>query len=230
MDQDQSENTQAMRTEAESNRGVEWFLGVIVALLLAVVAVPGIKPVEELTLEQSTVRGFEELLVLARDEAVRTGADHIVFFEAGEGAGSAVEGMTSRAMVWLIRDRNGDARGTADEVIASVPVNQKANIDWGTRFATRPAIGDVASELAGPLSFAVPQAEGQVPALVFRQDGTPVATGSGGDARGSSGSGAGTVYLRSSTRDYAVVLSPWGDIDVQVWDDAKSAWQIASAH
>jgi hypothetical protein len=43
-------------------------------------------------------------------------------------------------------------------------------------------------------------------------------------------SGAGIVYLKSTTRDYALVLSPWGDIDVQVWDNFSSSWRLMTVH
>jgi hypothetical protein len=49
-------------------------------------------------------------------------------------------------------------------------------------------------------------------------------------AKSTGASGAGIVYLKSTTRDYALVLSPWGDIDVQVWDNFSSSWRLMTVH
>lgn len=229
MDQPTENATQPVGTAPRSKRDVEWFLGIVVALLLVVVAVPGIKPIEQSVLDDATVRGFEGLLLLARDEAVQTGDDHIVFFDSGKGSDPSIEGAPSEVMAWLIRDRDGDGRPSEAEYVASVPIDANGSVGWGSRFATQPAIGDIATTLMGPLSFGSRRANGEASALIFRQDGAPILAGSAEGADDTSNSSAGTVYLQSTTRDYAVVLSPWGDVDVQVWDDITASWQLATA-
>ncbi len=66
---------------------VEWLLGVAIALMLAVAAIPGVRPLADRDPANATARGLEGLLRLARDEASQTGEDHIVFFEHAAGGG-----------------------------------------------------------------------------------------------------------------------------------------------
>lgn len=230
MDPSQEEMTQVDETAAQPKRNVELFLGIVVALMLAVAAIPGVKQTPKAIFDDPTVRGFEGLLLLARDEAIQTGDDHIVFFEAVTLPVSDEAPLSKQPMAWVIRDRDGDGRGSPAEYVASVPADSSGSVEWGTRFATHPAIGDVAHTLSGPLSFDASKSSGQSAGLVFRKDGGPVVNGTSKDPDSVTGTGAGTVYLRTLTRDYAVVLSPWGDVDVQVWDNATASWQIADAN
>jgi hypothetical protein len=234
-------------------RRVEWFLALAVALLLAAAAIPGVQSTSHGDLAEATVRGVEGLLRQARDEAVRTGEDHIVFFEQMDIEQNGMEQngiersgieqsddeqvhQTSailnhdtnqdkgeRYMAMLIRDRDGDGRASDSEFIASIPADTEGIVRWGSALATMPASGDVAGQLRGPLSFGRSDSQIRERGLVFRSDGAPHAVESKLDAAGDSG--AGTVYLHGPTRDYAVVLSPWGDVDLQVWDTRSQSWR-----
>lgn len=209
------------------NRKIELLLGLGVAFVLAVMAVPGVKPVPEPEPLNRTVRSLEGLMVLARDEAVQTGEDHMIVFERslvmGEGAEPAVSSLVAR----LIRDRNGNGSASSFETMESLPLEPQSGLGWGSSLATRPADGDPAKSLSGETIF--DQFGSEVPqhALVFGADGAPHSVSLPSGLRGAAGSGAGAVYLHSASRDYAVVLSPWGDIDLQVWNQASSEWQLA---
>ena len=197
---------------------MEWLVGVAIAFLLAVVAVPGIKPVPQRELANGTVRDLEGLLLLARDEAVETGDDHILFFEI-DSNGTITNDRGAPVMALLIRDRNGDGLRADAEYVASVPVDSDGRVMWGSVLATMPADGDSAGQLSGPWSFDQAMGHaGRVRRLVFRADGAPhsfTADAVDSEIPSTAGSGAGTVYLHSETEDYAVVLSPWGDVNVQ---------------
>ncbi|MBW2294257.1 MAG: hypothetical protein JRG94_18380 [Deltaproteobacteria bacterium] len=214
-------------TQAVASRRVEWFLGIAVAFVLAVAAIPGVQPTPHRDLAAATVREVEGLLRLARDEAVRTGEDHIVFFEHASGGGPVTDDQGAPLMALLICDRDGDGRPSESEYIASVPADTDGIVHWGSALATRPAAGDIAEQLHGPLSFGRSDAQIRERGLVFRSDGAPHSASS--SVGGAGESGAGTVYLRGPTRDYAVVLSPWGDVDLQVWDTHSQSWQLAPA-
>ena len=97
---------------------------------------------------------------------------------------------------------------------------------WGSVLATKPANGDAASELSDPRGTGPSNSPVRAGGLVFRADGTPHSFPS--ISGGSGDTAAGAVYLHDPTRDYAVVLSPWGDVDVQVWDAHSQSWQLAS--
>lgn len=218
-------------SEAKNAAGVrprvEWLLGVAIALVLAVAAIPGVRPVADRDLANATVRGLEGLLRLARDEAIQTGEDHIVFFEHAAGGGLVRNDRGTPVMALLIRDRDGDGRSSESEYIASVPADTEGIVRWGSALATKPADGDVASELSGPLSFGDSGTQVRARGLVFRSDGVPHSYSSNSTSDGFGESGAGTVYLHGPTRDYAVVVSPWGDVDVQVWDSRSQSWHPA---
>lgn len=205
---------------------VEWLLGIAIAALLVVVAVPGIKSVRQHEVANVTVRGLEGLLLLARDEAIQTGDDHIIYFEI-EGSGQITNDRGAPVMALLIRDRDGNGRRNDSEYVASVPVGVEGTVAWGSALATVPADGDSAAELSGPWSFRQAMGHpGRLRRLVFRSDGAPHSSGSSTRTRDTAGSGAGTVYLHSPTADYAVVLSPWGDVNVQVWDPGSEVWRL----
>lgn len=208
---------------------IEWLLGIAIAFLLAVAAIPGIQSVPHRELADVTVRGLEGLLLLAREEAIQTGDDHIVFFELDGNGGQVTTDRGTPAMALLIRDRDGDGKQSEFEYVASVPVGAEGIVTWGSARATTPADGDAADQLLGPWSFVQAMSSpDRVPSLVFRSDGVPHSYTADSGIHGAAGSGAGTVYLYSSTEDYAVVLSPWGDVDVQVWDPRSRTWQLAS--
>ena len=213
-------------SESQSLSRVEWFLGLTVALLLSAVAIPGVGPIAQPSFDDPTVRGLEGLLLRARAEAIQTGDDHIVFFRPDVSTLSFPELEVSELMALLIRDRDGDGGASEAEYVASVPIDSSGGVEWGTAMAARPANGDGSLSLASPLSFPLNDAGKPGHELVFRSDGAPIVNGTASPT-GVPTSGAGTAYLRSATRDYAVVLSPWGDVDVQVWDVASGTWQVA---
>ena len=73
--------------EGGSNRSlqlVEWGLGLAIAGVMLSAALPAMRTVEESPVARATVQQIQELMVLARDEAVRTGRQHVVFFEQSQ--------------------------------------------------------------------------------------------------------------------------------------------------
>lgn len=204
---------------APVSRKIEWLLGLTLAAMLAVVAVPGIQTRPEPKAADPTVHGLERLLVLARDGAMANGDDHFVLLEP--------TGAASESLAMLFRDLDHDGRPEEAELIDSVSVDRDGELVWGSALAQHPANGDAAEVLRTPWSFADPGDEDAVRGLVFGADGVPHAITASG-RRGVAGSGAGGLYLHRGTRDYAVVLSPWGDVEVQVWDVPSRSWQLAA--
>jgi hypothetical protein len=229
-------DSQEDATERENSR-IEWLLGISIACLLAVAAIPGVQHVPNRELADVTVRGLEGLLLLARDEAIRSGDDHIVLFEVDAARGQLTNNQGAPVMALLIRDRDGDGRRSASEYVASVPVGSVGAdgigglVEWGSVLATVAANGDAAGQISSPWSFGQAMGQpGRVRRLVFRANGVPHSFSAESGLRGPAGTGAGTVYLHSPTLDYAIVLSPWGDVNVQIWDPASETWQTASTH
>lgn len=209
---------------------IEWVLGLLIASLLAVVAIPGVRVDEDPSQANSAVSSIEELLLLARDEAMQTGQNHLVFFEGDPRGGPIVDAKGMPVMALLIRDYDGDWLPSLSEHIASVPMAPNSVLEWGSQRATMPAEGDTADEIVGPWSFIQPNGHSRARWLRFEADGAPHSFASISKEAGAAGSGAGTVYLRSDARDYAVVVSPWGDIEVQVWVDGAASWRNVDLH
>jgi hypothetical protein len=220
----ESEIRESDASSARSGR-IEWILGVVIALVLAMAAIPGVRSTEDSTQAEMTVLGIEGLLLLARDKAMQTGANYLVFFEGDPRGGPVVNTKGEPVMALLIRDLDGDWLPSRSEYVASVPYQLLTGMEWGSERATAPAEGDLADELRGPWSFTQPNGSSRARWLLFEPDGAPHSFASVDREAGAAGSGAGTVYLHSPHRDYAVVVSPWGDVEVQIWDDGSSAWR-----
>ncbi len=222
------------RPSRAPGRATDWLLGIVVAAVLAAVAIPGVRTRPEHAIEVASVERLEELVRLACDQAVATGDDHFVLLEASQQE-------AGEASVLVFRDLDGDAAPSEIEVLGRVSL---APATWGSAAAHEPAIGDTGTGLEGPWSFAarsrpaaidpgVPTGEPVARptgsrGVVFDATGVPHGLSQAG-LRGAAGSGAGSLYLRTTTQDYALVLSPWGDVDVQVWDAASASWQVAVA-
>ncbi len=230
---------QSNPSPAQTPPRVDWWLGLIVGGLLVAVAVPGIRTAPEHAIDEPSVERLASLIRLARDEAVASGDEHFLFLERPEGEGG-------QGSVLLFRDIDGDSKPSEVEVIGSLPL---APARWGSAFAVERAIGDAGVGLRGPWSFdaqsrpaampeisavsaEAPTAPAPIPSgirgIVFDAAGVPHRIESNG-LRAEPGSGAGSLYLRTSERDFAIVLSPWGDVDVQLWDGDATGWQVAHA-
>ncbi len=209
--------------ENSAARRVEWALGIVIALLLVVAAIPGVRPVALHDPAGIAMRELEELLLLARDEAIQTGDDHLVLFEAESGDTVFLDDRGAPAMASLFRDRDRNGQSSESEYVASVPAGL---LRWGRSGATPPVngegVGGSASGAHGDAQSGDPLAVG---GLIFRADGVPRSVSPRGKV--AAGSDPGAVYLHTPTRDYAVVLSPWGDVDLQFWDSSIGAWQLA---
>lgn len=222
---------------------IEWWLVLVVAALLGAVAIPGVRTQPAHPIDVPSVARLAELLKLARDEAVATGDDHFVLLQRPDG----VPG------VLLFRDIDGDARPAEVEILGEIALGPAS---WGRARAAERAVGDAGPGLAGPWSFDAPVAPakietevdgnprpsaspapqattrakpaGAIRGVVFDPAGVPHRV-SDRRLRGTPGSGAGSLYLRTTERDFAVVISPWGDVDVQRWDGEAARWQVAAS-
>jgi len=235
---------------ASSKRPVlpDRLLGVVVVLLLASVAFPGIRAQPEHAIDVPSVARLSKLVRLARDEAVATGDAHILFLEPANADGEG-------ARVVLFRDLDGNAEPGEVEMMGRYPI---APAHWGSKVAATRAIGDAGDWMRGPWSFgaralpaAIPEAAPEpmasleatperdataavwagpsvhVRGIAFDASGVPHRVVEASGFHTDPGSGAASLYLNTAERDYAVVLSPWGDIEVQSWDPETAGWQMA---
>ncbi len=169
---------------------------------------------------------LEELLELARDAAMATGDAHLVYFETDHEGEMLVDQDGNPALAIVARDVNRDGRATASELIASLPVDPEAGIvGWGSAMAERDAEGDHGIRVLPGWSFVDPHRRRATRWLMFPPDGMPRSFSIEANAIGPAGSGAGAIYAHSASKDYAVVVTPHGEVDVQHWSVRAGSWQ-----
>jgi hypothetical protein len=116
--------------------------------------------------------------------------------------------------------------GQVDVGEQSVPVRAEPGVNWGVTFATGAAPGDtgLAANFVTGLTFQTP---GLAAArwIVFRPDGVPRGYSTGPYTEGAIGTGGGAVYLTNGHRDYAIVLTPLGGVQVNLWVQSRGQWR-----
>jgi prepilin-type N-terminal cleavage/methylation domain-containing protein len=86
-------------------------------------------------------RALADLLQLAREEAVRTGDNHLVFFGQDAEDNDITTGGVAAAAI-LVRDADGDGEVDTGETVAGVQVDATGSLSWGSAFAA--AVPDAA--------------------------------------------------------------------------------------
>lgn len=180
---------------------------------------------------KQTARAVADVLSLARTEAIRTGRNHVVYFQQDPAGASLTDDAGSVVPVLLAQDDDGTGplpapNGQLDAGERRFPVRAQPGVNWGVTFATGAAPGDtglVANYTTGR-TFRTP---GLAAArwVLFRPDGLPRAYSTGPYTEGAIGSGGGAVYVTNGRRDYAIVLSPLGGVRVDLWNSALAQWR-----
>jgi prepilin-type N-terminal cleavage/methylation domain-containing protein len=181
---------------------------------------------------KGAVRSIADLFNFARSEAIRTGTNHVIFFNRDAGNAVLTSPGGSTAVALLIADADADGAVDAGEKVLAVLQDSTGSLSWGSQFA-------------GPLGLPAPfdNATASYPEtgqdlcctfldpgdaaarwVVFLPDGLPRSFETGPFATGGIGSGNGSVYVTSGTRDYAVVLAPLGGVRVHVFKDGADIW------
>ena len=209
--------------------------------VMVVIAILGVLSVLGLALLQNSfgdaraktgTRALADLLQLAREEAIRTGDNHLVFFGQDAEDNDLTTGGVAAAAI-LVRDANGDGKVDGGETVGGVKVDTTGSLSWGSAFAaaaTDPAPNDNPDATFPETdpdflccTFLDPDA-GAARWVAFLPDGIPRAFEIGPFEVGEVGSGNGAVYVTSGSRDYAVVLAPLGGVRVHAWDRGADAW------
>ncbi len=182
---------------------------------------------------KAAVRSVANILLLARTEAIRTGTNHVVYFQLDQAGAALVDRAGAPVAALVISDTDADGIPDAGEYKASVPFDATNSLSWGSSFA---AVGSDAAPNDNPggifpatdpnfscCTFVNPVGN-ESRGIVFRPDGMPRAFSTGPFAMGPVGGGGGAVYVTSGTRDYAVVLTPLGSTRVHSWNRGADAW------
>jgi len=180
---------------------------------------------------KEAARGVADLLSVARTEAIRTGRNHAVLFQSDPGGALLQDADGDVVPVLVVRDDDGpgplpDPNGQPDAGEARIPGSAAAGVNWGVTQATAAAPGDPDpnNTFATGLTFRTP-ANAPARWIVFAPDGVPRGYSTGPYVEGTIGTGGGAVYLTNGERDYAVVLTPLGGVQVSAWDPSIAGWR-----
>jgi type II secretory pathway pseudopilin PulG len=211
-----------------------------IAIVLAIIgvvtamALPNVSSYLENSNGRAAAKSVADAFNFARAQAIRTGNNQIVFFAingAGDTAGNSLVSADGRAMPILIlndgRPGSPDQNCEIDAGEETIVFDAQRGVGWGHNTAPLAGVApDDANSTTIPTlgsSFLAPNGTTRVSWVQFRPDGVPVAIDSACNA-GRLGSGGGTIYLWTESRDYAITLAPLGGVRVHVWDPAAGAW------
>lgn len=231
-----STTPQSERDRRTNRRRTGYSLAEVVVItatigVLMSMAVPGTRRYITDQNASDMARTVASAFQIARNDALRTGRNHVVFFRigsAGDVVGNPLVDSNGNPAAVLILDDG--PTGSANQNCEIDPgentrtVSADATLSWGRTFAgNTKAPGDTnALPIAPGSTFATPLG-GATTWVLFRPDGTPVAIDAGCNT-GTVGSGNGAIYFTNGDRDQAVVLSALGSPRAHTWNPATGTW------
>jgi prepilin-type N-terminal cleavage/methylation domain-containing protein len=211
----------------------EVMIVVAIVAIAAAMALPSLRSYRENQALRAGVRASLDLFTRAKTLARAEHRNHVVLFAVGPGTdvcGNPIVDAQGNPTPILVIDDGPPGGGNccidAGEYVESLDVQLPPAVTWGAAMAAAPAPMD----LGGGPTWAALGSSFRTPAglaargVLFRPDGLPV-TFSNACAVGTTGSGAGALYVTNGNRDYAVVLSPIGALSVERFDPALNAWE-----
>ncbi len=200
-------------------------VGAITAL-----AVPQFRQQQSNQRVKSASRAVGNAFVLARELAMQTRNNHVVYFATTantDACGNALQDATGAAVPLLILDDGPPGAGTnccidAGETIVTEPA--EPDVSWGATFAAVKNPGDVGTGDFTTGATFTDQAGAQTRWVMFRPDGIPVGFTTA-CVMGPIGSGGGGIYVTNGNRDYSAILTPLGGVKQRGFERGASAWQ-----
>jgi prepilin-type N-terminal cleavage/methylation domain-containing protein len=211
---------------------IEVMVVVGIIAVFAALAIPSWRQYQANLQLRAAARTVANAYSYARSHALATGNRHVVVFAVDPGnpndvCGNAIQDVQGNPVpVIVYEDLDDDCCFDAAELRQSeraVP-----GVSWGVTPA--PPAGPPASpqdvgggDYTTGSSFAEP--DGSDAAWVaFEPDGIPLAFNAACNL-GTTGTGAGAIYLTNGNRNYAVVLNPLGTGNVERFDPAENQWE-----
>ena len=165
----------------------------------------------------------------ARSRAITTGNRYVVVFAAGASTdvcGNAIVNEQGKPVPVLVFDDGTPAAANCCLDGGEQRLSERAlpGVNWGVTLAGVPAPTDVgAGDYTTGSSLSEPDGSNAA-WVVFGPDGIPVAFNVA-CTLGTTGTGAGAIYLTNGDRDYSVVLNPLGTSNVERFDPAQGQWE-----
>jgi prepilin-type N-terminal cleavage/methylation domain-containing protein len=211
---------------------IEVLIVVAIVGIFAAFAVPSWRDYQSNLRLKTAARSVANAFSYARSQALATGDNHVVVLAVdplnpSDVCGNAIVNSQGNPVPVLVFQDNfgGVANCCFDAGEERLAENAVPNVNWGvTPAVTPPSNEDTgAGDYTTGASFAQPNGA-DAAWVVFGPDGIPVAFNAACNL-GTTGTGAGAVYLTNGDRNYAVVLNPLGTSNVERFDPAANAWE-----
>ncbi len=209
-------------------------VGITMAILAValVIAVPTLNRAGENGELRDTAMAMDGGLVTARGEAMRTGDVHL-FFVGEDAEGNPLVAPNGEPIpVLIVNDgapgsANQNCRIDPGETTLEIGQNQMKQIammsDLPAGMAPPPTDEGTGDPSATGSTFVDPAGNG-VTYVMFRPEGMPMAFDANCNL-GEPGSGAGTFYMKSDDRVFAISLSPMGTTKVMSFNHVAGEWE-----
>jgi prepilin-type N-terminal cleavage/methylation domain-containing protein len=210
---------------------VEMMLVVAIVAIFAAIAVPSWQRYQSNNQLRAAARSVSNAFAYARSRAVATGNRYVVAFAVDPGnpndvCGNAIVNEKGAPVPFVVFDDGTPAAADCCFDLAELRLSERAlpGVSWGVTNAPAAAPSDAGGGdyLTGS-SFAEPDGS-DAAWVVFGPDGVPVAFNVACNL-GTTGTGAGTIYLTNGDRDYGIVLNPLGTSTVERYDPAQAQWE-----
>jgi prepilin-type N-terminal cleavage/methylation domain-containing protein len=208
---------------------IEIMIVVGIIAIFAALAVPSWRAYQRNLQLRAAARSVANAFAWARSHALSTGNRHVVVFaiDPNDVCGSPIVDVKGDPVPVLVyEDLDDDCCFDAGE--ERVTERAVPNVNWGVTPAP-PAGPPIAPADAGAGDYATgasfAQPDGSDAAWVsFGPDGIPLAFNAACNL-GTTGTGAGAVYLTNGDRNYAVILNPLGTGNIERFDPAANQWE-----
>ncbi|HME69911.1 MAG TPA: prepilin-type N-terminal cleavage/methylation domain-containing protein [Myxococcota bacterium] len=209
---------------------IELAIVITIIGILAALAVPQTQQWMANQRLKAAARSVADAFTLARENAIRTGDNQIVFFQK-DMLNAALLGNGVPVPILTLDDGRPGTAGQNCRIVAGkgqTVVTAQPGVNWGATFAggvRAPNDTGTGPYLASGSSFVDPTGA-PTTWVMFGPNGIPVGV-TAACVAGTTGSGGGAIYLTNGSRDYAVVLSPLGGVRVTTWNTqaAPPAWR-----
>jgi len=208
---------------------VEIMIVVAIIGIFAAIAVPSWQRYQSNLQLRAAARSVSNAFSYARSHAISTGNRHIVVFATGAGTdacGNDILDETGRPVPVMVFDDGPAAAANCCLDDGEQRFSERAvpGVNWGVTLAAAPAPGDVGGGVYTTGSTLTKPDGTQAGWVAFGPDGIPVAFNAACNF-GTTGTGAGAIYVTNGDRDYTVILNPLGTSNVERYDGAQSRWE-----